>query len=240
MAQADEIDVIKAPEIDATTMQAARLEVDRRATDSADAALLLAMLGLDGAPMRPANHAKNLPDIERPPTREHDGYDGARGAQWQDRAACKGRNAEDWFPVSENDSADAPCMICYSCPVRLQCADYAYRHRKGLWGIWAGFRVPKKFEALAAYLDGIEESPCDCSPTPGCVVHRQDLVPVDPVHEHLVVVAHRLDALTIGRIIDVHRHTIGRILRGETSGYVSRRVADRILSLTGAGSTASV
>jgi WhiB family redox-sensing transcriptional regulator len=58
---------------------------------------------------------------------------------WQERAACKGKHPDPWFPTSEKDAGPA-LTICRSCPVRQQCLDYVmtspghWTH----WGIYGG------------------------------------------------------------------------------------------------------
>ena len=54
---------------------------------------------------------------------------------WRDRAACRGLDPEIFYPVSEEDAAEAK-SICASCPVREPCLEYALanRERDGVWG----------------------------------------------------------------------------------------------------------
>ena len=57
---------------------------------------------------------------------------------WMTAAACRGMNADPWFPArgaSEYDIADA-IAICQTCPVRSACLEYAQREQihHGIWG----------------------------------------------------------------------------------------------------------
>jgi WhiB family redox-sensing transcriptional regulator len=58
--------------------------------------------------------------------------------EWHEHAACVGMNPDMWFPArgapaSETRQARA---ICAGCPVREQCADYAFEHgiHHGIFG----------------------------------------------------------------------------------------------------------
>jgi WhiB family redox-sensing transcriptional regulator len=54
---------------------------------------------------------------------------------WRDRAACRGLDPEIFYPVSDEDAAEAK-SICAVCPVREACLEYALanRERDGVWG----------------------------------------------------------------------------------------------------------
>ncbi|HZT65546.1 MAG TPA: WhiB family transcriptional regulator [Acidimicrobiales bacterium] len=54
---------------------------------------------------------------------------------WRHRAACQGVDPDVFFPVSDEDAADAKA-ICGVCPVREACLEYALarRERDGVWG----------------------------------------------------------------------------------------------------------
>jgi WhiB family redox-sensing transcriptional regulator len=63
-------------------------------------------------------------------------------ADWRERAACRGHDPELWFPVSyaprtaaERDGIKLAREICHSCPVRLDCLEFAARTgQRGIWG----------------------------------------------------------------------------------------------------------
>lgn len=62
---------------------------------------------------------------------------------WQLRAACRGPQAEVFFPPTRAERKDERLerereakAICRTCPVRRECLDYAMRIREphGIWG----------------------------------------------------------------------------------------------------------
>lgn len=55
---------------------------------------------------------------------------------WMADAACAGADVELWFPPRGRNATEAK-RICASCPVRLQCLDYALAHHETV-GIWGG------------------------------------------------------------------------------------------------------
>ncbi|MEY2426852.1 MAG: WhiB family transcriptional regulator, redox-sensing transcriptional regulator [Actinomycetota bacterium] len=56
-------------------------------------------------------------------------------ASWRNRAACRGIDAEIFFPVTDED-AEAAKAVCNVCPVREACLEFALaaREREGVWG----------------------------------------------------------------------------------------------------------
>jgi WhiB family redox-sensing transcriptional regulator len=54
---------------------------------------------------------------------------------WRKRAACRGVDADVFFPVSDDDAGKAKA-ICAQCSVREACLEYALAHRErdGIWG----------------------------------------------------------------------------------------------------------
>lgn len=60
-----------------------------------------------------------------------------RKKDWRDQAACRGADNDAWFPKPTNTpGVRAAKENCFSCPVMLDCAQYALRTRqfKGVWG----------------------------------------------------------------------------------------------------------
>lgn len=58
-------------------------------------------------------------------------------ATWRRRAACRGIDAEVFYPATEDDADAAEAKaICAECPVRQACLEHAlaYREREGVWG----------------------------------------------------------------------------------------------------------
>lgn len=54
---------------------------------------------------------------------------------WKGRAACKGVEADIFYPVSDEEADDAK-VVCRRCEVREACLEHAlaYRERDGIWG----------------------------------------------------------------------------------------------------------
>ncbi|HSS08565.1 MAG TPA: WhiB family transcriptional regulator [Acidimicrobiales bacterium] len=54
---------------------------------------------------------------------------------WRQRAACRGVEPDIFYPVSDEDAYEAKA-ICFVCPVREACLEYALanRERDGVWG----------------------------------------------------------------------------------------------------------
>jgi len=55
---------------------------------------------------------------------------------WQTEAACRGVDAELFFPATE-DEATAAMAICETCPVRMACLAFAVE-RNERFGVWGG------------------------------------------------------------------------------------------------------
>lgn len=58
-------------------------------------------------------------------------------ASWRRRAACRGIDAEVFYPDTEDEvDAAAAKAICTQCPVREACLEHAlaHREREGVWG----------------------------------------------------------------------------------------------------------
>lgn len=57
--------------------------------------------------------------------------------KWMERAACKGKDVNLFFPQREEmDKLAAARKICIVCPVREDCLAYALQHhiKYGVWG----------------------------------------------------------------------------------------------------------
>lgn len=56
-------------------------------------------------------------------------------SHWRDHAACRGLDTSLFFP-GQGESVIEAKQVCTSCPVRIQCADYALDsgQRFGIWG----------------------------------------------------------------------------------------------------------
>lgn len=58
-------------------------------------------------------------------------------AHWMDRAACKGKDPATFFPPNGHNLLTRPAFeTCNSCPVQLECLNYALDHNidHGIWG----------------------------------------------------------------------------------------------------------
>ena len=74
---------------------------------------------------------------------------------WQAQAACRGRHASVFFPPGGAERADdryererLAKAICFRCPVRQPCLDYAVRIREA-HGIWGGLNELERKPLLA-------------------------------------------------------------------------------------------
>jgi WhiB family redox-sensing transcriptional regulator len=72
---------------------------------------------------------------------------------WRDRAACRDLGPEMFFHERGTSDYEDARQVCASCPVRINCLDYALRcepvvggHRLGMWG---GL-LPRERKRLAA------------------------------------------------------------------------------------------
>ncbi len=54
---------------------------------------------------------------------------------WRDEAACRGLDTDTFFPVTDEEAAEAKA-VCAVCPVRELCLEYALvtRQDDGVWG----------------------------------------------------------------------------------------------------------
>jgi WhiB family redox-sensing transcriptional regulator len=69
---------------------------------------------------------------------------------WMSRAACKGQTHHFFAPHGEQAEARerreaVAAAICRTCPVLLECRDYARRHREQGW--WGGENDEDRLEA---------------------------------------------------------------------------------------------
>ena len=59
----------------------------------------------------------------------------SRDLTWRAKAACRDLDTEIFFPDSESEAAPA-LEVCASCPVRMECLEWAIatRQHDGIWG----------------------------------------------------------------------------------------------------------
>lgn len=62
---------------------------------------------------------------------------GTDSRDWVNEAACAGLDLNDWFP-ERGQSQQKAAKVCATCPVRVECAEWAKRNdiRHGIWGGW--------------------------------------------------------------------------------------------------------
>jgi WhiB family transcriptional regulator, redox-sensing transcriptional regulator len=64
----------------------------------------------------------------------------AKDLYWQSDASCAdpdNRSMMDWFFSDDVQKKHEVKNLCFSCPVRSQCLQWALEHRQ-IWGIWGG------------------------------------------------------------------------------------------------------
>ena len=67
-------------------------------------------------------------------------WEPAENLNWQSEATCakpSNRYALDWFFSKDFKEKYAAKNMCFTCPVRSQCLQWALEHRQ-IWGIWGG------------------------------------------------------------------------------------------------------
>jgi hypothetical protein len=70
---------------------------------------------------------------------------------WQDDALCSDKSLEgagDWFFSSDPDERYAAKQVCYRCPVRRECAEWALSNKQ-IWGVWGGHDEVQNRRTLA-------------------------------------------------------------------------------------------
>jgi WhiB family transcriptional regulator, redox-sensing transcriptional regulator len=65
---------------------------------------------------------------------------------WFDDAACRDVDTDVFFPTSEAH-ADEAKAICATCPVRLECLEYALKTRPGD-GVWGGLTASERHRLI--------------------------------------------------------------------------------------------
>ncbi|MCA1832008.1 MAG: WhiB family transcriptional regulator [Actinomycetota bacterium] len=67
---------------------------------------------------------------------------------WQSRAACRGVDADVFFPAADEDPVVAKA-VCAQCPVRIACLGFAIEHAEK-YGIWGGLTERERNRLPAA------------------------------------------------------------------------------------------
>lgn len=65
-------------------------------------------------------------------------YRGGTDRSWSRWGACRGMDPDFFFPTESDDTGlETAKRVCASCPVRVDCLDYAMVNRERL-GVWGG------------------------------------------------------------------------------------------------------
>jgi WhiB family redox-sensing transcriptional regulator len=82
----------------------------------------------------------------------------ANNLEWQSEASCADPNLEhmrEWFFSKDPQEKYAAKNLCFGCPVRQQCLQWALEHRQ-IWGIWGGKDEMEIRRALSVSYKGEE------------------------------------------------------------------------------------
>lgn len=82
----------------------------------------------------------------------------ANSLNWQKKAECaKPENSEyiDWFFSKDFSEKYDAKNLCFSCPVRKECLQWALEHRQ-IWGVWGGKDEIEIRRALSVSYNGEE------------------------------------------------------------------------------------
>lgn len=75
---------------------------------------------------------------------------------WREKAACYGRDTNDFFPESSGGFSSisvSKCrLVCYRCKVRKQCLDFAVRNHIN-HGVWGGMSVTDRRKISVEQVD---------------------------------------------------------------------------------------
>jgi len=90
--------------------------------------------------MRASAQQEGESEVE-PTTADRDAF------AWQFDAACRGTNADFFFPASDEDDSAAKA-ICGACSVRLACLSFAIE-RGERYGVWGGLSEKERSRLTA-------------------------------------------------------------------------------------------
>lgn len=82
----------------------------------------------------------------------------ANSLEWQRNALCarpENRHYLDWFFSKSFEEKYQAKNLCFSCPVRAQCLQWALEHKQ-IWGVWGGRDEIEIRRALSVSYDGEE------------------------------------------------------------------------------------
>jgi WhiB family redox-sensing transcriptional regulator len=66
-----------------------------------------------------------------------------KNTEWMHRAACKGEEQYIFFEAKRPDNVKLAKLICSTCPVRVQCLNYAIEANEE-YGIWGGMTTKER------------------------------------------------------------------------------------------------
>jgi WhiB family redox-sensing transcriptional regulator len=79
----------------------------------------------------------------------------AEDDSWQQRAACRGLDTEEFYPALGGAAADTVRAVCAGCPVRASCLAYALGHESQPgtrpYGFWGGLSPFERRPLIVAY-----------------------------------------------------------------------------------------
>jgi WhiB family redox-sensing transcriptional regulator len=82
----------------------------------------------------------------------------AKSLRWQKDAECakpENKHYIDWFFSKEFEKKYQAKNLCFSCPVRSECLQWALEHRQ-IWGVWGGKDEVELRRALSVSHEGEE------------------------------------------------------------------------------------
>ena len=82
----------------------------------------------------------------------------ADNLKWQGKASCANpanKRFVEWYYSKDSAEKNAAKNLCFSCPVRKECLQWALEHRE-IWGIWGGKDEVELRRALSVAYNGEE------------------------------------------------------------------------------------
>jgi len=83
-------------------------------------------------------------------------------SNWRKRAACRNHDPELWFPAGNSVLANAQYevarLICRTCPVIVECEEWAAAVRPG-WGMLAGLTPTERRRRHGPPVDAYQTAP---------------------------------------------------------------------------------
>ncbi|NJP70404.1 WhiB family transcriptional regulator [Streptomyces sp. C1-2] len=94
----------------------------------------------------------------------------ATGGDWRDRGACRGHAEPDLWHAADGgyiaqEQTHRAQAICHTCPVRLECGEYALETRQD-WGVWGGMTKNQRRAILRKRGQDAQETAAPEPPAP--------------------------------------------------------------------------